>query len=154
MNGLPLIGAGIVVGGEGAWKPPRQKGDVCVAFHWINGEPAAVYYLHPRFAQFSIRKTVPYVMPLSVAHELVKEGGKAEVDSRVLIQKAALCATLMGRDGDFQIVRQIADLMLDSLDELLDMPPEPPAKKGRSGAPTGELAFKIGGDTIFEGEVP
>jgi hypothetical protein len=137
--------SGFVVGGDTAWKV-RSKGDIGVAFHWVNQEPSVVIY--PLNRGLRLAGAVPYVMPLSAAHELVAEGGE-EVNAQALIEKAAKAAELLGAPGDRFITHRIADALLEALDDLCDMPPEPPAGQGR---PKGQdsLILKADGQTVFE----
>lgn len=138
---------GIVIGGDSAWKV-RRKGDVCIAYHWIAGEPAIVLYLYPRFAALSTAKTVPYVLPLASAHELVSE--RDNVNSRALLAKCSKAAELMGRAGDFATIKQLADILLDGLDDLIRMPPEPAHLECKQ-TPVGEAKLMVDGKTVAEG---
>lgn len=142
---------GVTLGGATAWRVFR-KGDLVCAFHWIGGEPALV--LFPATGRVLLERCLPYCLPLSSAHELVKDGsGGAIVDSEVLWAKASTAAQVMGYGNDFQIARQAADLILNHLDDLCDMPPEPAVLlQKQATAPTGELAIKVAGETVFEGE--
>ncbi len=158
MNAIVELAKGVTWGGDTAWPiPPHgnraiRRGDVCAAFHWIGDEAAMVLYLYPRYMAFSVAKIVPYALPLSAAHELIAEGGKGEISTPVLLEKAATAASLFGRAGDYHTIRQIADLMLTGLDYLLKMPPKPKHLEERDrGGKDGELAVISEGKTIFEG---
>lgn len=142
---------GMVWGGPSAWRVIAKK-DLVVAFHWVGGEPAMI--LFPAKGRMLMRQCVPYCLPLTSAHELVKDGsGGMVVDPEALWAKASKAAEVMGFADDFQIARQAADLILNHLDDLCDMPPEPGfLAKQSEPAPTGELAVKVGGETVFEGE--
>jgi hypothetical protein len=142
---------GLVLGGDTAWKVFR-KDAVVLAFHWVQGEPSMVLY--PYGGRLMLRKAVPYCLPLSRAHQLVKDGSNgAIVDSAVLWQIATTAVRVMGLGDDFQITKAVADLILNHLDDLCDMPPEPLAfERARRPAPTGEVAFKVDGESVFQGE--
>lgn len=142
---------GLMLGGPKAWRV-FSKGDLVLAFHWIGEEPSMV--LFPARGRSLLRRCIPYCLPLSAAHELVKDGTDgAIVDSEVLWEKASRAASVMGFDGDFSIARQAADLILNHLDDLCDMPPVPSVLiEQERKAPTGELAIKVAGETVFEGE--
>jgi hypothetical protein len=146
------MGRGVEWGGPTAWRV-FTKGDLVCAMHWVEDEPALV--LFPAKGRMLLNKCVPYCLPLSAAHELVKDGSKGfVVDSEVLWVKASRAAYVMGYGNDFQIARQAADLILNHLDDLCDMPPKPTLLiEADSVAPTGELAVKVAGETIFHGEV-
>jgi hypothetical protein len=142
---------GFNVGGPTAWKV-YARGEIAVAFHWVRGEPAMVLY--PTKGRMVMRNCVPYCLPLERAHQLVKDGSKgAIVDSHVLWEMARTATMVMGFGDDFQIAKKVADVILNSLDDLADMPPEPIAfEQQRRPAPTGELAFMVDGEPIFQGE--
>lgn len=142
---------GITVGGPTAWKVV-SRGPIAVAFHWVEGEPALV--LFPTQGRMVMRNCMPYVLPLARAHELVKDGSKGSVvDSAVLWEKARTATEVMGFGADAQVAMKVADVILNSLDDLCDMPPEPAVlENARRPAPTGELALKVAGETVFQGE--
>lgn len=135
--------SGFVVGGESAWKA-YSRGDIGVAFHWINKEPSVVIY--PMHRGLRLSGAVPFVLPLSSAHELVNEGGE-EVNAQALIEKASRAAEMIGAPGDKFLIHKIADALLESLDDLCDMPPEPPTKPKRS---EDSVILKADGRTVFE----
>lgn len=137
----------ITIGGESAWKA-YSRGDIGVAFHWIQNEPALVIYALHRGMRLS--GSVPYALPLSAAHELVKDGsGGTEVNSEVLVMKATKAAEVIGAPGDQFIIRKIADVMLEGLDALCDMPPEP-AKGQVRPAEEGTVQLRANGKTLWE----
>jgi len=137
----------ITIGGESAWKA-YSRGDIGVAFHWINREPALVIYALHRGMRLS--GSVPYALPLSSAHELVKDGsGGTEVNSEVLVMKATKAAEVIGAPGDQFMIRKIADVMLEGLDALCDMPPEP-AKGQAPAAEQGAVQLRADGKVLWE----
>ena len=142
---------GINVGGPTAWKVV-SRGPIAVAFHWIDNEPAMVIF--PTRGRALMRGCTPYCLPLTSAHELVKDGSKgAVVDSAVLWDKARTATKVMGFGEDAQMAMKVADVILNSLDDLCDMPPEPQVLIDKAKpAPTGELIAKVGGETVFHGE--
>lgn len=142
---------GLEVGGSTAWKV-RSRGEIAVAFHWVNGEPAIV--LFPTNRHMRMAGAMPYVLPLSSAHELVNPGTGGEgVNTGVLIEKSMRATEVMGFGDDWPITRKVADALLDSIDDLIKMPPEPKIHADRvNPAPTGKLAVTVAGETIFEGE--
>jgi hypothetical protein len=142
---------GFTVGGATAWKV-YSRGEIAVAFHWVAGEPAMV--LFPTKGRMVMRRCVPFVLPLASAHELVKDGTDGVVvDSTVLWRKAVRATEVMGFGADAQIAMKVADVILNCLDDLCDMPPEPAVlTQARQPAPTGELAIKVAGETVFQGD--
>lgn len=142
---------GFNVGGPTAWKA-YSRGPIAVAFHWVKGDPAMV--LFPTRGRMVMRNCVPYCLPLSSAHRLVKDGTDgAVVDSVVLWDMARRATEVMGFGDDAQVAMKVADVILNSLDDLCDMPPEPKALEAAAApAPTGEVEFMVDGETVFHGE--
>lgn len=142
---------GITVGGTTAWKVV-SRGPIALAFHWINGEPAMV--LFPTRGRAMMNGCMPYALPLSRAHELVKDGTDGSVvDSAVLWDRATTATRVMGFGNDAQVAMKVADVILNGLDDLCDMPPEPTVLEAkRTPAPTGGLEVRVAGETVFQGE--
>jgi hypothetical protein len=142
---------GFNVGGPTAWKVV-SRGSIAAAYHWIKGEPAMV--LFPTKGRMVMRGCVPYALPLSRAHELVKDGSHGVVvDSAVLWTMARKATEVMGFGNDAQVAMKVADVILNGLDDLCDMPPEPALLAAkREPAPTGEIAITVDGDQVFQGE--
>lgn len=100
----------IQLGGEFA-RNIRSRGDLVVAFQYVNTEPALVIWS-------STRKAGAFAICLSVAHEYL--------DDRYLIFQSMAAAHQIGyHPSDKDTVKKLADLIMDSLDELVKMPPEP-----------------------------
>jgi len=138
---------GFSVGGQSAWRI-RSKGDVFAALHWVQGEPSIV--IAPKRGGMRLVGAVPYVLPLSAAHELVREGSNgAEVDVVVLVEKAATAAEVIGYKGDRYVAHTIADLLVECLDDLCDMPPEPEKGQVRPRE-EGTVQFRADGKVLWE----
>lgn len=145
------MSGGFVIGGDTAWKV-RAFRDLGLAYHWVNGEPAVVVYpLHRHLRQ---NKAVPYALPLESLHELVDKGTKGTgVNTGVLLQKARTAAMVMGIGEDWATVKNVADAILDSIVDLVNMPPEPAWLEQRRRPPeVGEVAVKVDGQTVWEGK--
>lgn len=142
---------GFTLGGSTAWRV-RAKGDLVAAFHWYQDEPTL--FIFPRYSRLMVNNIVPYGLPLSVAHELVEDGVAGRPDLKVLLDKAATAGQLMGMD-DPKSIHRIADLMLECLDDLCDMPPTPAAFRAQQarqqGKPDGVIQLRADGKTVFEG---
>jgi hypothetical protein len=142
--------SGLVIGGDTAWRV-RSKGDIGLAYHWVAGEASMVIY--PLSRGMRMMGGMPYVLPMSAAHELVlPDSGGEGVNAEELIRKAERAAEVIGAKGDQFIIRKIADILLEGLDELCDMPPEPDHLQ-KKVAPTGEATFKVDGQTIVERDI-
>lgn len=134
---------GIIVGGPHAWKVQRQ-GDIVRAYHWVNGEPAMVL--------FPVRKRLgagAFVICLSMAHTYAKSNG---YPSERLIVQAAKAAAIMAMDTNKGTIHQIASVILDGIEDLVKMPPEPALPKKQVAA-IGEMTFKSEGKVVARAEV-
>lgn len=135
-------GQGFEVGGPNAYKVKAYpRGGFGLAFHWVNEEPAMVVF--PLDKALKGDTGGVYILPLDNCHELVLPGTKGEgVNGRALFDKANVAAAVIGRAGDVFVARAIADALLENLDALCDMPPEPEwlALK-RQAAPVGMAKF-------------
>jgi hypothetical protein len=137
---------GLVVGGKGAWRVKR-KGDIAIAFHWVNKEPAMV--LFP--ARPNTLGATACVIPLASAHAYAQPNG---YPTQYCIAQAAKYAALMGMYTDRFTIHRIADAILENIEDLLDMPPEPrQLERERQGRVIGEVTLKSGGKQIGGGEV-
>lgn len=135
---------GLTIGGPKAWKVKRH-GDVVVAFHWVNGEPAMCLFPFIRRLGSAV-----FIIPMELAHVYAKSDG---YPTKELIEKATLAANVMAMDASSRaVVFNIATAMLDSIDDLLDMPPKPTGLTQAQTRAAGEATLFIGGQKISAGE--
>lgn len=139
---------GVVIGGEKAWLK-RQSGDIGIAYHWINEEPA--------MCLFPVRKRIAtagsYIICLSAAFQYAHSNGHPNLE--YMIPAATEAAETMGfsRQDTF-IIKSIIDVICDGLPDLVSMPPEPPSMVDRAVQEVcGEMSLKVDGTTITEREV-
>jgi hypothetical protein len=137
----------VMIGGPKAWKT-RQTGDIGVSYQWVNDEPAMIL--------FPARHALPghgaYVVCLSAAFKYAdsKTGGPTPY----LIEAAKHAADVMGMFPDQFTLRRIADVIVDGLPDLVDMPPEPVGfNEAEHRAIAGEMTIRVDGQTIHEAEV-
>ena len=106
----------VVLGGEFA-RSVRRRGELVMAFQYVNTEPAMVIWS-------GTRQTGAFAICLSVAHKYLDD----YLDDNYLVFQAMAAAQQIGyHPSDKSVVGKIADLILDGLDELVRMPPEPQA---------------------------
>jgi hypothetical protein len=143
---------GITVGDETAWKV-RRHGDIVVAFHWVGAgqdaeeEPAMVLY-----PAIPSKGAGCVIICLSAAYKYAdSRTGEPTV---YLLQRLTQFAKQMGMVITSSAMRKIADVVVDSLPDLLIMPPEPNAVaieralKETGGVRLGEADIKVDGETI------
>lgn len=137
----------VQVGGAKAWKV-RQHGDIGVSFQWVNEEPAMII--------FPARRSLPgagaYVIALSAAFKYAdpKTGGPTQY---LIVQSFAAAQQLGFMATDTFAERKIANIIVDSLPDLVDMPPEPQLFNAEQQQAIGEMAIKVDGQTIAEKEI-
>ena len=137
----------VQIGGAKAWKV-RQHGDIAVSFQWVNEEPAMIL--------FPARKSLPgagaFVIALSAAFKYAdpRTGGPTPY----LIRNSVQAAQQLGfSPTDTFAARKIAEVIVDSLPDLVDMPPEPQQFNQEQTQAIGEMAIKVDGQTVHEAEV-
>jgi hypothetical protein len=136
---------GITVGGAGAWKVKRM-GDIAIAFHWINREPTMVLFpVRP-----NTLGATACCIPLESAFKYANADG---YPTPYCIEQAAKYALLMGMYSDRFTIHRIADAILENIEDLLDMPPEPRAMREKRGRVVGEMTLKSGGKTVGGKEI-
>lgn len=133
---------GLVLGGDGAWKT-RKQGQLVIAYHWVNGEPALVMW--PERKPLGC---VPYCIPFSEAHRFANNKG---YPTPHCIERAFVAANVMGMDNGKSTIQSIVEAILDSIDELKKMPPEKP--KVDTSRPLGVATLFERGEKVSEGEI-
>ncbi len=141
-SGAPMI----ILGGPHMYKD-RKIGQFVCEYSWINGEPSMVLYPAAR-----VEKTGAYVINMNDAYKYVGSDGYA---TPTLMSDCIDAAKAMGFYDDKFACMQIADIILDGISDLINMPPEPQASE-TANAPTNgenELTIKLDGQTIVEAVV-
>lgn len=137
----------VLIGGPRAWKI-RQHGDIGVSFQWVNEEPAMIL--------FPARKSLPgagaFVVGLSSAWKYADS--KSGAPTEYLVRMAVNAAVQLGFSRtDTFAARKIAEVIVDSLPDLVAMPPEPQSFNERQADAIGELMIQVDGQTVHEAEV-
>lgn len=131
----------VILGGNKAWKV-RRHGDVAVSFQWINDEPAMCLFNPNRQSKSAV------VICLSAAHQYAdsKTGGP----SHYLVQKSLAYSDILG-----VAPRKVADVICDSMPDLVAMPPEPDWRKLQvdKAVNVGEVSIMSGGKEVAAAEV-
>lgn len=137
----------IELGGAKAWQV-KVKGDVVIAYHWVNNEPAMCLY---KKGAMMVNRPGSYVIPLESAFKYADS--KTGMPTPYAVQQAAKAAEVMGFFPDRSTVTRIVDAILDGLIDLIEMPPEPAGLNRKDTDAVGEILIKVGGKTIKEGEI-
>lgn len=137
----------VQVGGAKAWKV-RQHGDIGVSFQWVNEEPAMIL--------FPARRSLPgagaFVLCLSAAFRYA-DSVTGDPSPYLVQQSIAIARQLGFSPTDTFACRKIAETIVDSLPDLLGMPPEPQQFTEKQQQAIGEMLIKVDGETIAEREV-
>lgn len=139
---------GLILGGSKAWKVRRVK-EFVVAYHWIgmHGEREPTMCIWPQRKPLGC---VPFCIPLSTAYQYANRDG---YPTPQLVEACARGLVVMGMAQTRQSVHGLADVILDGIEDLVKMPPEPPALAPAQGKPVGEATFYAGGSKVAEGEI-
>lgn len=138
----------VMIGGAKAWKV-RQHGDIGVSFQWVNEEPAMILFPLRR----SLATAGAYVIALSAAFRYADS--KTGAPTPYLIRQSIAAAQQLGfSPTDTFASRKIAEVIVDSLPDLVDMPPEPTGMNAdQTASAIGEMSIKLDGKTIAERDV-
>lgn len=136
---------GVVLGGEKAWKQ-RVTGEIVSSYQWVNREPAMILWpAGPKRLGGGA-----FVLCLSAAFKYANSDG---TPTKHLIKMTVKIAQQFGMEPNQFLCKKIADVILDGLPDLVDMPPEPTGLNAQQTQAIGEASIKVDGQTIFEGDV-
>lgn len=144
---------GIVVGGKDAWKV-YKTGELVVAFHWVGSQgndPEPTMCLYPAHPS---RKAGVVMIGISSAYKYADP--RSGDPTPYLVQQTIPFAEHMGMVATSGLLRKIANTVVDFMNDLVMMPPEPEeleairrAKEGKAG----EMSIIANGQTIMTAEV-
>lgn len=118
----------------------RVIGDIVCTFQWVNEEPAMV--LFPKAKRTMTNGA--YVLCLSAAYKYA--------NVNYLVAQSFAAAKQLGFDDSKYAAHQIADIIIEGLPDLIEMPPMPtPAQKLDQSI--GEMLIKVDGKTIKHEEI-
>lgn len=128
----------VILGGPTALRVKR-KGDIVISFQHINGEEAMCLYP-------AIKKagSGSYVVCLSAAHKYV--------EPEYLAQAAVTAAKVMGFEPDRSLLFRIKDIIIENLEDLIRMTPEP-LELEMAGHKVAEVDLRMDGDLVSTKEV-
>lgn len=129
--------SGIQLGGPKSWKCKTFK-DIGIAYHWINDEPSMVLFA----AQLKQTRGA-FVIPLNCAIDYVDSNG---YPTEWAINRAHVAAEVMGLDQTRPTIMNIVDAILDGIEDLIAMPPEPDLWKKAIG----DAVLKMDGKVVSE----
>ncbi len=120
----------------------RVTGDIVSSYQWVNDEPAMILWpKNPR-----MQHPGAFVICLSAAWKYT--------DIKYLIAQAHEAAEVMGMDTTKYIIQRIADVILDGLPDLCEMPPDMSALRDNSVKEAiGEMTIKDNGRLIHAEEI-
>lgn len=127
----------VLIGGEKAYLQ-RVIGDIVVSYQWVNDEPAMI--LWPKIKRLGTKGA--FVLGLSSAY--------LYADMRYLVQKSAQAAEFIGMDSSKFTINRIATIILEGLEDLIHMPPQPIGMTKAQEQEIGEAKIMVNGETIME----
>ena len=129
----------VTLGGDKAHKI-RVIGDIVCSYQWVNEEPAMV--LFPK-----VKRTFTngaFVLCLSAAWKYT--------NVNYLVSQSFAAAKQLGFDDSKFAAHQIADIIIEGIPDLVEMPPVPTTEQKLEQA-IGEMLIKVDGQTIKHEEV-
>ena len=90
-----------------------------------------------------------YVIPLPMAHTYADKRGYPTAEA---IEKCMTAATVMALDHTRSTIHGILTAILDNIEDLVRMPPEPTFSEKAAKA-IGEASFMINGDKVAEQQI-
>ena len=129
----------VTLGGDKSYKQ-RVIGDIVCSFQWVNGERAMV--LFPKHKRALTNGA--FVLCDSAAYKYT--------DVRYLVAQSFAAAKQMGFDDSKFAAHQIADIIIEGLADLIEMPPMP-TKEQKLEESIGEMLIKVDGKVIKHEEI-
>jgi hypothetical protein len=127
----------VLIGGEKAYLQ-RVIGDIVVSYQWVNEEPAMI--LWPKMKRLGTKGA--FVLGMSSAYKYA--------DMNYLVAKAAEIAEFIGMDASKFTINRIATIIIEGLEDLIHMPPEPIGMNKAQEQEIGEAKIMVDGKTIME----
>lgn len=142
---------GLMLGGDRCWMKRRASGGLFLFYEWFEGEATLFITRDQRFALSGNRGSAAIAQPQAYLYADSKTGAPT---MRLLKFAMDACRELNLEPSRLN-VKVIADAVVDGLEDLVRMPPEPTHKAvhGKNEAPVGEIALIHGGKTIAESEI-
>lgn len=141
---------GLQLGGDACWKKRRASGGLAIFYEWFEGEGAMFITRAHQSALAGNRGSAAITQPQAHLYADSKTGAPTPR----LIQFAAKACTEIGLEASRMNIKAIADAIVDGLEDLVRMPPEPAGRKAKSGKPEGEIALLDGmGRSLVSGEL-
>lgn len=134
----------IILGGPKAYKV-FARGDIVVALHWVNKEPAMCIF--PRQKRLG---GAGFILPIDMAHRYARSDGYPTVEA---VARCVKAAQVMGMDTTKDTVNNILTAILDLMPELIGMPPQPRELEANQGRPLGEVSLFADGKKVLDGEL-
>ena len=129
----------VTLGGEKAYKI-RVIGDIVCSYQWVNEEPAMV--LFPK-----IKRTFTngaFVLCLSAAWKYT--------NVNYLVSQSFAAAKQLGFEDSKFVAHQIADIIIEGIPDLVEMPPVP-TQEQKLEESIGEMLLKVDGEIIKHEEI-
>jgi hypothetical protein len=130
----------MIIGGPRSWKI-RRHGDLGVSFQWVNNEPAMILF------RPALSGSPGVAICLSAAHRYCDS--KTGAPTPYLAEKSVEYAAAMGFAG-WGSARKIANVIADSLPDLVNMPPEPDWSKIKKAPAFGDIQLREDGKVVAE----
>jgi hypothetical protein len=142
---------GIMLGGERCWKKRVASGGLSVFYEWFEGEATMFITRRDKFGISGNRGSAAIAQGQAYLYADSKTGAPT---MRLMLFAGQAC-TELGLEPSRMNMKAIADAIVDGLEDLLRMPPEPTHKAvtGKDPRPVGELSLIAGGREVISTEI-
>lgn len=142
---------GIMLGGERCWKKRRAKGGLAVFYEWFEGEGTMFLTREHQGVLAGNKGSCAITQPQAYLYADSKTGAP----TMRLLQFAMKACVELSMEPSRMNIRHIADAIVDGLEDLVRMPPEPTERQltGKTPRPIGELELMDHGRTVISTEI-
>ena len=143
---------GLMLGGAKCWKKRRVTGGLVVFYEWFEGVGTMFITRDKQHALSGNRGAAAIAQPMAYLYADSKTG----MPTDRLIQFAAQACRQLSLEPSRMNIRHIADAIVEGLEDLVRMPPEPTSAQvtGQAERPLGEISLHDGmGREIVSGQV-
>lgn len=143
---------GLMLGGAKCWKKRRVTGGLAVFYEWFEGTATMFVTRDQQHALSGNRGSAAIAQPQAYLYADSKSG----MPTMRLLEFASQACRELSLEPSRMNIRHIADAIVEGLEDLVRMPPEPTSAQvtGKKERPMGEIALLDGmGRELAGGEL-
>lgn len=142
---------GLLLGGERCWKKRVASGGLAVFYEWFEGEATLFLTRRDKFGLSGNRGSAAIAQGQAYLYADSTSGAP----TMRLMEFAGKACSELGLEPSRMNVKAIADAIIDGLEDLIRMPPEPTHRQftGKNERPVGEMDLMVDGERVISTEV-